>query len=250
MDLRENVEVRRVERRGNRIAVVIAAGDGAESVVEASHLLVAAGRRPNVEGLNLEAAGIEAGPKGVTTDASLKTTNRKVWAVGDVAGRWQFTHIAGYHASVVIRQALFRMPAKVDDRAVPWATYTDPELAQVGLTAAGAEAAGLKVKALTFPFEENDRARAERETEGFVKVLVDGKGRVHGATIVGARAGELVQLWGLVIQERIGIGKVAQMIAPYPTLSEADKRAAGAYYTPKLFSGRTRGLVHFLSRFG
>ena len=106
------------------------------------------------------------------------------------------------------------------------------------------------MKALTFPFEENDRARAERETEGFVKVLVDGKGRVHGATIVGARAGELVQLWGLVIQERIGIGKVAQMIAPYPTLSEADKRAAGAYYTPKLFSGRTRGLVHFLSRFG
>ena len=93
--MRENVEVRRVERRGNRIAVVVAAGDGAESVVEASHLLVAAGRRPNVEGLNLEAAGIEAGPKGVTTDASLKTTNRKVWAVGDVAGRWQFTHIAG-----------------------------------------------------------------------------------------------------------------------------------------------------------
>ena len=176
--------------------------------------------------------------------------NRKVWAVGDVAGRWQFTHIAGYHASVVIRQALFRMPAKVDDRSVPWATYTDPELAQVGLTAAGAEAAGLKVKPLTFPFEENDRARAERATEGFVKVLVDGKGRVHGATIVGARAGELVQLWGLVIQERIGIGKVAQMIAPYPTLSEADKRAAGAYYTPTLFSSRTRGVVRFLSRFG
>jgi pyruvate/2-oxoglutarate dehydrogenase complex dihydrolipoamide dehydrogenase (E3) component len=230
--------------------VTFAARDGAETAVEASHLLVAAGRRPNLEGLNLEAAGIESTPKGVKTDASLKTTNRKVWAVGDVAGRWQFTHVAAYHASVVIRQALFRLPAKIDDRAIPWATYTDPELAQVGLTAAGAEAAGLKVKPLTFPFAENDRARAERATEGFVKVLVDGKGRVHGATIVGARAGELLQLWGLVIQERIGIGKVAQMIAPYPTLSEADKRAAGAYYTPTLFSGRTRGLVRFLSRFG
>jgi pyruvate/2-oxoglutarate dehydrogenase complex dihydrolipoamide dehydrogenase (E3) component len=106
------------------------------------------------------------------------------------------------------------------------------------------------VKALTSPFEENDRARAERDTGGFVKVLVDGKGRVHGATIVGPRAGELVQLWGLAIQERIGIAKVARMIAPYPTLSEADKRAAGAYYTPTLFSGRTRGVVRFLSRFG
>jgi pyruvate/2-oxoglutarate dehydrogenase complex dihydrolipoamide dehydrogenase (E3) component len=250
VELRENADLHRVEPRGNRIGVAFAVRDGAGSVVEASHLLVAAGRQPNIEGLNLEAAGIEAGPKGIRTDASLKTTNRKVWAIGDVAGRQQFTHIAAYHASTVIRQALFRLPAKIDDRAVPWATYTDPELAQVGLTAAAAEAAGLELRPLTFPFAENDRARAERETEGFVKVLVDGKGRVHGATIVGARAGELIQLWGLAIQERIGIGRVAQMIAPYPTLSEADKRAAGAYYTPKLFSGRTRGLVRFLSRFG
>lgn len=251
VDLREGALVHRVEPRGNRIAVIVAAaGDAGETVVEGSHLLVAAGRQANVEDLGLEAAGIEHTAKGVRTDESLKTTNRKVWAVGDVAGRWQFTHIAGYHASVVIRQALFRLPAKVDDKAVPWVTYTDPELAHVGLTAATAKERGLDLKPLTFAYEGNDRARAERATEGFAKVLVDGKGRVHGATIVGSHAGELIQLWVLAIQEGIKVGKVARMIAPYPTLSEVNKRAAGGYYTPSLFSERTKQAVRFLSRFG
>jgi pyruvate/2-oxoglutarate dehydrogenase complex dihydrolipoamide dehydrogenase (E3) component len=135
----------------------------------AATCLVAAGRQANVEGLGLEAAGIEYTGKGVKTDESLRTTNKKVWAVGDVAGRQQFTHIAGYHASVVIRQILFRLPAKVDDKAVPWVTYTDPELAHVGLTAAMAKERGLELKPLTFAYAENDRARAERHTEGFAK---------------------------------------------------------------------------------
>jgi pyruvate/2-oxoglutarate dehydrogenase complex dihydrolipoamide dehydrogenase (E3) component len=249
VDLREHVEVRRLERRGNRIGVVVA-GSAGETAVEGSHLLLAAGRQANVEGLNLEAAGIECGAKGVVTDGSLRTTNPKIWAVGDVAGRWQFTHIAGYHASIVIRQALFRLPARVDDRAVPWCTYTDPELAQVGLTEAMAAERGLALKPLRWPFAENDRARTEGATAGFVKVLVDGKGHIHGCTIVGAHAGEQIGLWGLAIQERIKVGKVAQMIAPYPTLSEAGKRAAGSYYTSTLFGERTRKVVRFLSRFG
>jgi pyruvate/2-oxoglutarate dehydrogenase complex dihydrolipoamide dehydrogenase (E3) component len=249
VDIREQVEVRRLERRGNRIGVVVA-GPAGETAVEGSHLLLAAGRQANVEGLNLEAAGIEYGARGVVTDTSLRTTNPKVWAVGDVTGRWQFTHIAGYHAGIVIRQALFRLPARVDDRAVPWCTYTDPELAQVGVTVAMAEERGLALKALSWPFAENDRARTEGATAGFVKVLVDGKGHVHGATIVGAHAGEQIGLWGLAIQERIKVGKVAQMIAPYPTLSEAGKRAAGSHYTPTLFGERTRKVVRFLSRFG
>lgn len=247
VDLREQVEVSKVERRGNRIGVALARG---ETAVEGSHLLLAAGRLPNVEGLNLEAAGIEHGPGGVVTDASLRTTNPKVWAVGDVTGRWQFTHMAGYHAGIVVRQALFRLRARVDDRAVPWCTYTDPELAQVGLTQRMAAERGLAVRALRWPFAENDRARTDRVAAGFVKVLVGRKGHVHGATIVGAHAGEQIGLWALAIQERIGIGKVAQMIAPYPTLSEAGKRAAGSYYTPTLFGPRTQKLVRFLSRFG
>jgi pyruvate/2-oxoglutarate dehydrogenase complex dihydrolipoamide dehydrogenase (E3) component len=251
IDLREGVEVRRVERRGNGVAVTVAPkGGGPESVVEGSHLLVAVGRQANVDGLGLEKVGIEYDAKGAKTDDSLRTTNRKVWAVGDVAGRWQFTHIASYHASVVIKQALFRLPAKVDDKAVPWVTFTDPELAQVGLTEAMAKERGLDLTPLTFAYEENDRARAERQTEGFAKALVDAKGRIFGATIVGAHAGELIGLWGLAIGQGIKIGAVAQMIAPYPTLSEVSKRAAGSYYTPKLFSDRTRKVVRLLGRLG
>jgi pyruvate/2-oxoglutarate dehydrogenase complex dihydrolipoamide dehydrogenase (E3) component len=245
VDLREHARITHVERRGNRVAVHLEPDD----VVEGSHLLVATGRQPNIESLNLEAAGIAWTSRGITTDSSLKTSNRKVWAIGDVAGRWQFTHIAGYHASIVVRQALFRLPARVDDTAVPWVTYTDPELAHVGLTEQAAGEAGHKVETLRWDFSENDRARTEGRTEGFVKLVVAGS-RVVGATIVGAHAGELIPLWGLAIRERIGLGKIAQAIFPYPTMSEAGKRAAGSHYTDRLFSTRTRHLVHILRWLG
>jgi pyruvate/2-oxoglutarate dehydrogenase complex dihydrolipoamide dehydrogenase (E3) component len=246
VDLREGVEIARVERHGNGIAAVLS--DGAR--IEGSDLLVAAGRQANVDGLGLEAAGIEFSPKGVKTDARLRTTNRRVFAVGDVAGGPQFTHIAGYHAGIVIRNILFRLPAKVDYSALPWVTYTDPELAHVGLTEAQAREAHKDVTVLTWEFEENDRAQAERDTEGKVKVLTLPNGRILGASIVGPHAGELIQVWCLAISQKLKIGAIASMIAPYPTLGEAGKRAAGAFYTPKLFNGRTRGLVRFLSWFG
>jgi pyruvate/2-oxoglutarate dehydrogenase complex dihydrolipoamide dehydrogenase (E3) component len=246
VDLRERVETIRVERYGNGIAVVLSDG----TRVEGSDLLVAAGRHANVDGLGLEAAGIEFSPKGVKTDARLRTTNHRVFAVGDVAGGPQFTHIAGYHAGIVIRNALFRLPAKVDYSALPWVTYTDPELAHVGLTEAQARDAHKDIKVLTWGFEENDRAQTERETEGKVKVITLPNGRILGASIVGPHAGELIQVWCLAISQKLKIGAIASMIAPYPTLGEAGKRAAGAFYTPKLFSGQTRGLVRFLSWFG
>jgi len=246
VDLREGVEIARVERHGNGIAAVLS--DGAR--IEGSDLLVAAGRQANVDGLGLEAAGIEFSPKGVKTDARLRTTNRRVFAVGDVAGGPQFTHIAGYHAGIVIRNVLFRLPAKVDYSALPWVTYTDPELAHVGLTEAQARKAHKDVNVLTWGFEENDRAQTERDTEGKVKVLTLPNGRILGASIVGPHAGELIQIWCLAISQKLKIGAIASMIAPYPTLGEAGKRAAGAFYTPKLFNGRTRGLVRFLSWFG
>lgn len=245
--IREEARIARVERAGEGVAAVLEGGER----IEASHLLVAAGRRANVEGLALEKAGIAYSPKGIEVDARLRTSNRKVYAIGDAAGGPQFTHVANYHAGIVIRNALFRLPAKVDYRALPWVTYTLPELAQVGLTEAAArEREGDRLTILRWPLHENDRAQAERETQGLVKIVATRRGKVLGASILAPNAGELVQLWCLAIQERIGVKSVAGMIAPYPTLGEASKRAAGTFFVPTLFSGRTRKLVRFLAKFG
>ena len=246
VDVRENAAVRSVLRHGNGIAVDIRGDDGAARI-EGSHILLATGRRPNVEGLDLHAAAVRWTPKGIQVDSRLRTTNKKVFAIGDVAGGYQFTHMAGYHAGIVIRNALFRLPAKVRDDAVPWVTYADPELAQVGIMEDEARRRlGDVIRVLTWPFADNDRARTDRQTDGMIKVVVGRKGRVLGATIVGAHAGELILPWTLAIQQKLKIGAVANVIAPYPTLSEVSKRVAGSYYTPSLFSERTRKLVGVL----
>ena len=243
IDVREGVGVRAVERAGNGVRVRL--GEAGETV-EGSHLLVATGRRPAVDGLGLDRAGIAYGPKGIETDARLRTTNRHVYAVGDVAGRHQFTHVASHHAGVVLKNALFRLPAKVENRAVPWATYCHPEIAHVGLAEAAARARHGAVRVLRWPFAENDLARTERETEGLVKVVTSRRGRVLGASIVGAGAGELIAPWVMAVKERLPIKRMADLILPYPTLSEASKRAAGTFYTEALFGPRTRRLVRFL----
>ena len=240
------VEIASVERDGEAIVVRLTSGER----IAASHLLVATGRRPNIEALDLPAAGIEATATGVTVDTRLRTTNRRAFAIGDVAGGPQFTHIALYHAGIVIRNALFRLPAKVDYRALPWVTYTDPELAQVGLTEAAARAAGATTRVLRWPFVENDRAQTERDTTGLVKAVLNDHGRILGASILGAGAGDLILPWALAISRKLKIGAMANLIVPYPTRGEASKRAAGCYYTPRLFSRRTRRLVRFLARFG
>jgi pyruvate/2-oxoglutarate dehydrogenase complex dihydrolipoamide dehydrogenase (E3) component len=248
--LKERIKVERVEAAGNGVAVLIEAEDGARARLEGSDLLVAAGRAANVEGLNLEAAGVVYDRRGIQVDARLRTSNKRIYALGDVAGAYQFTHVAGYHAGIVIQNALFRLPAKVDYRALPWVTYTDPELAHVGLTEAAAKEQGEQATALRWSFAENDRAQAERATEGRIKVVVGRRGRVLGATIVGQHAGELILPWVLAIREGIKIKAMASMIAPYPTLSEVSKRAAGSYFTPTLFSDRTRWLVRLLAKLG
>jgi pyruvate/2-oxoglutarate dehydrogenase complex dihydrolipoamide dehydrogenase (E3) component len=243
---RPRVEIAAVERDGEDILVHLERSER----IAGSHLLVAAGRRPNVEALDLSAAGIAATAKGITVDARLRTTNRRAFAVGDVAGGPQFTHIALYHAGIVIRNALFRLPAKVDYRALPWVTYTDPELAQVGLTDAAARAAGRAPSVLRWRFAENDRAQTERDTEGSVKILTRRDGRILGASILGAGAGDLILPWALAIAQKLKIGALANLIVPYPTRGEASKRAAGSFYTPALFSARTRRLVRLLAHFG
>jgi len=214
-----------------------------------SHVLIATGRRANVNGLNLEAAGVQYSPGGVGVDARLRTSNKRIFAVGDVAGPYQFTHMAAYQAGIVIRNMLFRLPAKVDYTAVPWVTYTDPELAHVGMSEADAIEAGREHRVLRWQFEENDRAQAEKRTEGMIKVITTPKGLILGASIVGIHAGELIQPWILAISQKLKIGAMASMIAPYPTLSEANKRIAGSFYTDKLFSATTKRVVRFLLRF-
>jgi pyruvate/2-oxoglutarate dehydrogenase complex dihydrolipoamide dehydrogenase (E3) component len=223
--------------------------DGQRRRLEGSHLLVAAGRKAGVAGLGLEAAGIEHSAQGIRVDARLRTSNRRVYAVGDVAGGPQFTHVAAYHAGIVIRNALFRLPARVRLDALPWVTYTEPELAHVGLSEAQARERGA-IRLLRWPLAENDRAQAEHRFEGFIKVVTTPDGRILGADIVGASAGEMIHLWTLAVSRRLKISAIAGMIAPYPTLSEIGKRAAGNFYLAKLFSERTKRLVRFLARFG
>jgi pyruvate/2-oxoglutarate dehydrogenase complex dihydrolipoamide dehydrogenase (E3) component len=220
--------------RGHAGQIEIETEDG--RVFAGSHLLVAVGRKLNTDRLNLDAAGIKTSPSGgIIVDASLRSTNRKVYAIGDVAGGMQFTHVAGYHAGVVIRSVLFGLPSKAKTHHIPWATYTDPELAQVGLTEAAARKAhGAKLEVVRFEYAHNDRAIAERKTTGMIKVMVV-RGRPVGASIVGHQAGELISLWALALANRMKMSQIAGMVAPYPTIGEVNKRAAGAYFSPRLF---------------
>ena len=224
--------------------------NGQTQWIEGSHLLVAAGRRPNVEGLDLENAGIKFDAKGIKVNKGLKTTNKRVYAIGDVTGGLQFTHMANDHAGLVIRNALFRLPVKGDTSAFSWVTYTDPELAHVGLTEAQARERYRKIRVLRWPYAENDRAQAERATEGFVKVVTDKRGRILGATIAGDHAGELIQMWVLAISKRMKIGAMTGIVSPYPTFSEVNKRVAVTYYLPSLTNPVIRRVITFLSRFG
>lgn len=206
------------------------------SDVTGSHLLVAVGRRPALEGLDLDRAGVAWTKAGVTVTQGLRsTTNRKVYAIGDAAGQGQFTHQAGYHAGVVIRPILFGLPTKARTDHIPRVTYTDPELAQIGLTEPEARAThGAALTVTEVPFAGNDRAQAEATTHGRVK-LMSVKGRPVGVTIVGPQAGDLIGLWALILANRLRLSAVAATVLPYPTLGEVNKRVVGAYFSPKLF---------------
>lgn len=250
VEVREGAAVVAVARApegpGGGAGIVLSLADG--SRITGTHLLVAVGRRPGFDGLALDAAGVAHGPGGIVVDDRLRTTNRRIFVVGDAAGGPFFTHVAGYHASVVIRNALLRLPARVDYRALPWVTCTEPELAQVGLTEAAAREKFGRIAILRWPVAENDRAHAERHCDGLIKVVVRPDGRVVGAGVVGRQAGELIQLWTLAIAQHLKIGAVAGMVVPYPTLGEISKRVAGSYYLPMLFGERMKKLVRFLAR--
>jgi pyruvate/2-oxoglutarate dehydrogenase complex dihydrolipoamide dehydrogenase (E3) component len=243
--IREGAAVTAVSKMDGGVAVTISR-NGQSEAIAGSHLLLAAGRAPNVEGLGLEAAGIKYSRKGIEVDGALRTSNARVSAIGDVAGGLQFTHVAGYHAGLLIRRLLFKVPVKTDTSAIPWCTYTDPELAHVGVTEAQAKEKGLAHSVARWPLHENDRAQAERELHGLAKIVIS-RGRPIGATIVAPHAGDLILPWVMAIGQKTKMSAMAGIVAAYPTLGEISKRAASSHFTPTLFSARTKAVVKVLS---
>ncbi len=250
IDIRENAKVTGVAKRGATGIVVTVETPGGTQEVKGTQLLVAAGRAANVDGLGLEQAGIAFDRKGITVGADLRTTNRKVYAIGDVAGGLQFTHVAGYHGGLILRPLLFRLPAKENRAIVPWATYTDPELSHAGLTEEQARAKHGAITVLRWPYSENDRAQAERKTTGLIKVIATPKGKILGASIVGAGAGEMVNIWALALAKGFTVRDMTAYVPPYPTMSEIGKRAAVSFYAPVARRPAVRKFIALLRRMG
>lgn len=252
VEILENTSVRKVEQRGKTRIAVIADSDGEEArTIQGTDLLVATGRRPNVEELGLDESGIRHDKRGIEVKRNLRTSNRRVYAIGDVvAGGLRFTHVGNYQAGLVLQQILFRLPAKEDRTALPRVTFLDPELAHVGLTEAEARQRHRRVGILRWPLSENDRAQAERRVEGLIKLVVGRRGRVLGATVYGHAAGEMISFWTLAITRKMTVADIRGYVAPYPTFSEIGKRAAIAYYGPATRKPLVRRLVAFLRRFG
>jgi pyruvate/2-oxoglutarate dehydrogenase complex dihydrolipoamide dehydrogenase (E3) component len=247
--IRSGVRIGTVKRVRSRLQVVLETSSG-EQVIEGSHLLVATGRKPNLEGLDLDRGGVAFEKRGIVVDKGLRTSNRRVYAIGDIAGGLQFTHVANYHAGLVIRNALFRLPVKVAPDSIPWVTYTDPELAHVGISEAEALRRALSIRILRWPYHENDRAQAERATQGHIKVITSRKGKILGATIVGAHAGDLITTWTLAITQGLNIRAMAGLVIPYPTYAEIGKRVAISYFTSDLTRLIVRRIIGWLRRLG
>lgn len=249
VSLHAGANVTGVERTIGGIRVRVTA-EGQEREIVGTHLLIATGRKPTTEGLGLDRARVRYDERGIHVNRKLKTRNRKIYAIGDVTGGLQFTHIASYHAGLVVRNALFRLPVNADKGVPVWVTYTEPELAQVGMTEVQALSAYRQVTILRWPYQENDRAQAERATQGFIKVMTTKRGRIVGASIVGAHAGEMAQIWVLAITKKLKIGDLASLILPYPTLAEVSKRVAVSYYLPSLTNPWLRRIMRLVRKFG
>lgn len=247
VDIRTGIKISEIGGTGTGITVTLDSNNGDMETITGSHLLVAAGRQPQIDGLDLDAAGIAHDRSGITVDKSLRSTNRRIYAIGDVAGGPQFTHAANYHAGLVVRNALFGLPVKVRYDALPWVTYTDPELAHVGLSEADARDRHDRISVLRSPFKDNDRAQCDRQTHGLVKVVVGRRGRILGASIVGAHAGELIQPWALAIASGLKIKAMIDTVLPYPTLGEVNKRAAFSYYSDMAKNRWVRRVMRLVS---
>ncbi len=249
INIQETVKIISFHKKLKKIECFYEDDKGKNHKILATHVLVATGRRPSIKSLNLEAAHIKFSSKGIDVDSTLRTSNARVYAIGDCIGGYQFTHMANYHAGLVIRNGIFKLKAKVQTTAIPWVTYTDPELAHVGFLESQLQAQKIPYKALNLNFDDNDRAQAEHRTEGVIKVLISPKGFILGATILGISGGELIYPWVIAIQNKLKISAIANSIVPYPTLNDINKRIAGQFYVDKLFSSRMKKIVHGLMWF-
>ena len=250
LDIREQTMVTSVEKRGKTGVRVKLKLQNGEDIIDGTHILVATGRSVNVDGLGLEEAGIDFDRRGIKVSDALRTTNRRAYAIGDVAGGLQFTHVAGYHAGLVIRGILFRKKAVPDNNIIPWATFTDPEISHVGYDEYSAKEKFGQIRVLRWPYHENDRALAERNTTGMIKLVTNKKGKILGASIAGHNASEMINIWALAISSKLSLRDVTAYIPPYPTISEIGKRAAVTFYAPLTRKPLVRSLIGFLQKFG
>ena len=233
---------------GNEREVTIQNGANTTSQIRGEKILVAMGREANVTGLGLEGLGIDFTGKGIQVDNRLRTKQKHIYAAGDVTGEYQFTHAAGYEGAVVFTNAIFHLPRKVDYTYLPWCTFSDPELASIGMNEKAAEAAGIDYAVWTEEFKGNDRSLAEGERVGKIKMILDGKEKPIGVQILGPQAGELLSEWVAVLNGKMKLSTLASAVHPYPTLGEINKRVAGNFFSPKIFSERVRkGLKFFFN---
>jgi pyruvate/2-oxoglutarate dehydrogenase complex dihydrolipoamide dehydrogenase (E3) component len=222
---------------------------GEIQTISADALLVAMGRAPNVKELGLENIGLTYSKKGIEVDNRLRTNHKHIYAAGDITGKYQFTHAAGYEGGIVITNAIFHLPRKTDYTFLPWCTYTSPELASIGLNEKGAAAAGIKYSVWTEEFRNNDRSLAEGEETGRIKMLLDEKEKPIGVQILGPSGGDLLGEWAAILNGKVKLSTLAGTVHPYPTLAEINKRVAGSYLSEKIFSDKVKKGLKFFFNF-
>ena len=227
------------------LTIASRADKGKTNILKADALLVAAGRKPNIDGLGLEAAGVKFTPRGIPTNARMKTNVSHIYACGDVNGQMPFTHVAGYEAGIALTNAILRLPRRADYNKIGWCTYTDPEVASIGLNEKRAKKDGIKYRLWEESFADNDRAQAEGETKGKIKLLVSPGGKLLGCQIIGAYAGELIHEWVIAVNGGVKLSAIAGAVHIYPTISEISKRVAGKIFAEKIFSDRSKNILKF-----
>ena len=238
----------RAESRGSNIMLTIApaGGGGEETNIEGDAIFVATGRAPNIKGLRLEAAGVISTAKGIPTDVRMRTNVPHVYACGDVNGQLLFTHVAGYEAGIALTNAVLHLPRKANYSRIGWCTYTDPEVASIGLNEKRARKEGMDYQIIEEHFVDNDRALAEGEMLGKIKILLSPNGKILGCQIIGAHAGDLIHEWVIAITGGVKLSSMAGAVHIYPTMSEISKRAAGKYFSGKIFSDTTKNILRLL----
>lgn len=235
-----NAKVVSTKDRGSTCQVELELGDGQKATVEAEKLLAALGRSPNTDGLGLQEIGVVFDKKGIQVDQRIRTNHKHIYAPGDINGSFQFTHAAGYEGGIVVSNAIFHLPRKVDYTWMPWCTYSDPEIASIGMNEKAAQKAEIDYQVWTEEFNQNDRSLAEGEEIGKLKMILDDKEKPIGVQICGPHAGEIISEWVAVLNGKTKLSTLAGAVHPYPTLAEINKRVAGSYFSPKIFSNTVK----------